>query len=57
MLKASSDVCGIVIADVTNSIIRDNTITCEGNDSMIISVFKGKGEALDHQSEPHLFFC
>ena len=47
ILKASSDVCSEMIADLTNSIIRDNTMSSEWNDSIIISLYKGKGEALD----------
>ena len=47
MLKASSDVCSEMIADLTNSIIRDNTMPSEWNDSIIINLYKGKGEALD----------
>ena len=47
MLKASSDVCSEMIANLTNSIIRDNKIPSEWNDSIIISLYKGKGEALD----------
>ena len=47
ILKASSNVCSEMIANLTNSIIRDNTIPSEWNDSIIISLYKGKGEALD----------
>ena len=47
MLKASSYVCNEMIADLTNSIIRDNTMPSEWNDSIIISLYKGKGETLD----------
>ena len=47
MLKASSDVCSEMIADLTNSIIPDNTVPSEWNDSIIISLYKDKGEALD----------
>ena len=47
MLKASSDICSKMIAYLTNFIIRDNTILNEWNDSIIISSYKGKSEALD----------
>ena len=47
MLKASSDVCSEMIADLTNSIIRDNTMPSEWNDNIIISLYEGKSEALD----------
>ena len=46
-VKASSDICSEMIADLTNSIIRGNTMPNEWNDSIIISLYKGKGEALD----------
>ena len=45
-MKASSDICSKMIADLTNFTIRDNTMPNEWNDS-IISLYKGKGEALD----------
>ena len=47
MLKASSDICSKMIADLTNSTIRENTMSNEWNHSIIISLYKGKGEALD----------
>ena len=45
--KYTSDVCSEMIADLKNSIIRDNTMPSEWNDSIIISLYKGKCEALD----------
>ena len=50
LLKASADVCSEMIADLTNSIIRDNTMPSECNDSIIISLYKGKSEALDREN-------
>ena len=47
MLTASLDVCSATIADLSNSIIRDNTMPNEWNNSTIISLYKGKGEALE----------
>ena len=47
MLKASSDICSKMTADLTNSTIRDNTMSNKWNHSIIISLYKGKGEALD----------
>ena len=47
MLKASSDICSKMIAYLTNSIICNNTMSNEWNDSIIITLYKGKGEALD----------
>ena len=49
MLKVFSDICSKIIADLTNSIIRDNAMPKEWNDSIIISLYKGKGEALDRR--------
>ena len=50
MLKASSDICSKMIADLTNSIIRDNKMPNKWNDSIVISLYKGKDEALDRQN-------
>ena len=47
MLTNSSDICSKMIADLRNSIIRDNKMPSKRNDSIIISLYKGKGEALD----------
>ena len=47
MLKASSNICCELIADLTNSIVREDAMPCEWDDSFILSVFKGKGEAID----------
>ena len=50
MLKASEDICTKMISDLTNSIICDNTMPNEWNYSFIISLYKGKGEALDREN-------
>ena len=47
MLKVSSDICSELIADLTNSIVRENAMPSEWDDCFIFSVFKGKGEAID----------
>ena len=39
MLKASSEIFSKMIADLTNSIILDNTMPNEWNDSIIISLY------------------
>ena len=44
MLKASTDICSELIANLTNSIVRENALPCEWDDSFIFGVFKGKGE-------------
>ena len=50
MLKASSDICSKMIADLKNYIIRDNTMPNKWNDSIIISLYKSKDEALDREN-------
>ena len=50
MLKACSGVCRKMIADLTNSIIRNNTMPNEWNDSIIINLRKGKGKTLDRRN-------
>ena len=47
ILKASSDICSELIADLTNSIVRENAIPSEWDNSFILNVFKAKGEAID----------
>ena len=47
MLKTSSNICSKMIADLTNSTTCDNTMPNEWNDSIIISLYKDKSEALD----------
>ena len=47
MLKAYSNICSKMIADLTNSTTSDNTMPNEWNDSIIISLYRGKSEALD----------
>ena len=44
-LKASSDTSSELIADLTNSIVRENAMPSEWDGSFIFSVFKG--EAID----------
>ena len=50
LLKASSDVCSELIADLTNSIVRENKMSSEWDDSLIISLFKSKGEVWDRSN-------
>ena len=47
MLKASFDICSELIANLANSIVRENAIPSEWDDSFILNLFKGKGEAID----------
>ena len=50
MLKACSGICTKMIADLTNSSIRNNTMPNEWNDGIIISLRKGKGKTLDRRN-------
>ena len=47
MLKASSDQCSQLIADLINTIIKEGKVPEEWNNSYITTLFKGKGSALD----------
>ena len=47
MLKAVSDICGKIIADLINTIISEGKVPINWRDSIIIRLFKGKGDALD----------
>ena len=47
IIKASPDQCSQLIADLINNIIKEGKIPEEWNNSYIISLFKGKGSALD----------
>ena len=47
MLKAAGDPCLQLIADLTNAIIYENSIPTDWEESFIISLYKGKGEALE----------
>ena len=50
ILKASSDLCSELIADLTNSIVRENQMLREWDDSFIMSLFKSKGDVLDRRN-------
>ena len=47
MLKASPDQCSQLIADLINTIVKEGKVPEEWNNSYIVSLFKGKGSALD----------
>ena len=50
MLKATSDICCKIIADVMNTIIRQGKVPVDQSDSIIVKLFKGKGDALDRNN-------
>ena len=49
MLKASSDQCSQPIADLINAIVKEWKIPVEWNNSYIVSLLEGKGNALDRE--------
>ena len=47
MLKAAPDICCKIIADLMNTIIFDGKAPADLTDSIIVGLFKGKGDVLD----------
>ena len=47
MLKAAPDICYEIIADLINAIILEGKVSADWSNSIIVSLFKGKGVALD----------
>ena len=47
MLKAAPDICCKTIADLMNATIHEGTVPADWNDTIIVSLFKGKGDVLD----------
>ena len=47
MLKAAPDVCCKIIADLMNAIVHEENVLADCSDNIIVSLFKGKGDALD----------
>ena len=47
MLKAAPDICSKTTADLMNTIIREGNVPADWSDSIIVSLFKGKGDVLD----------
>ena len=46
MLKAARDICCKIIADLMNAIRREEKVPTDWNDSITVSLFKGKEDAL-----------
>ena len=46
-LKAAPDICCKIIADLMNTIVCEGKVPADLSDSIIDSLFKGKGDALD----------
>ena len=47
MLKATTDICCNIIADLMNAITLEGKFPTDWRDSINVSSFKGKGDALD----------
>ena len=47
MLKADLDICCKIIADLKNATKLEGKVPADWSDIVIVSLFKGKGDALD----------
>ena len=47
MLKASGDIGARLVADLANDMVRNGVIPFDWEDSFIINIYKGKGDALE----------
>ena len=47
MIKAAGEPCLQLISELTNSIISENRIPADWENSFMISLYKGKGDALE----------
>ena len=54
MLKAPPDICSRINADLMNAIIRERKAPADCSASIIVRLFKGKGDALDLNNYPEL---
>ena len=50
VLKAAPDICSKIIADLMNAIICDGKFPADWSDKIIVSLFKGKRDALDQNN-------
>ena len=50
MLKAAPDICSKITADLINAIIYERKVTADWSNSIIASLFKRKGDALDRNN-------
>ena len=50
MLKDAPDISCKIIADLMNTIIREGKVPADWSDNIIVSLFKGKRDALDRNS-------
>ena len=47
ILKASGDTGARLVADLANNLVRNGVIPSDWEDSFIINIYKGKGDALE----------
>ena len=47
MLKASGDTGARLVTDLANDMVRNGVIPSDWEDSFIINIYKGKGDALE----------
>ena len=50
MLKATPDICSKTIVDLMNAIMREGKVPADWSGSIIVSLFKWKGDALDRNN-------
>ena len=51
MLNASGDTGARLVADLANDMVRNGVIPSDWEDSFIINIYKGKGDALEVTTE------
>ena len=51
MLNAAPGICSKIIADLMNAIMPVGRVPADWSDSIIVSLFKGKGDALDQNND------
>ena len=56
MLKAAPDICSKIIADWINAIMLDGKVPADRSNRIIVSLFKGKGDALNQSNYRGLKF-
>ena len=50
IMEAAPDICCKIIADLMNAVIREGKVPADWNDSISVSLFKGKGDVLDRSN-------
>ena len=50
IFKAAPDICCKIIADSMSAVLHEGKVPADWNDSIIVSLFKRKGDALDQSN-------